>query len=160
VAELRSADIINAVDQSTDERCGLFCGDLALASLPIHVLPPGPGPGVLEVRVDRKSDDREVLAQAVRRIKGRCCYAGDLRETLADPTERQFLRSADIIYAVDGATGQRCAVVYGDPETESVARIPHMPWTMPAVVQVRVNRGTDDLAVLAAAVRDIKGSGR
>ena len=71
---LKGADVIDAVDAETGERCGLFHGDPATESLPIDHLEPWRRPAVVEVLVNALSDDREVLAEVVWDIKGSCTY--------------------------------------------------------------------------------------
>jgi hypothetical protein len=155
---LEAADLIYAVDGATGERCGWFYGDPAIESLPIDPRTPGTAPLVVEIPVDRASDDRANLAGAVWGTKGSCCYTGDLRETLSEPTVVEDLRNADIIYAVDGRTDERCGWFYGDPATESLPIYDLEPWRAPAVVVVKVNPWSDDREVLAEAVWRIKGS--
>ena len=155
---LKAADVIYAVDGATDERCGLFYGDPAIESLPIDLRTPGTTPLVVEIPVDRASDDRANLAGAVWVVKGSCCYTGDLRETLNEPGVVEDLSDADIIYAVDSWTGERCGLFYGDPATEPLPGNRLEFWEAPVVLEIVVNRGSDDLAVLAEAVRFIKGS--
>jgi hypothetical protein len=158
VADLRAADIIYAVDGETDERCGLFYGDPATESLPIDPLRPWLEPAVMEVRVNALSDDREVLANAVFKIKGSRCYATDLRKVLRDPEVLEDLTNADIIYAIDRASEGRCGLFYGDPATESLPIYRLQPLLQPAVLEVFVDPLSDDRKLLAEAVRDIKGS--
>jgi hypothetical protein len=158
VEDLRNADIIYAVDGATRERCGLFYGDPATESLPIYPLQPWRAPAVLEVRVNALSDDREILADAVFDIKGSCRYETDIRKVLGDPENVADVSNADIICAVDRATGERCGLFYGDPATESLPIYRLQPLQKPAVLEFYVNPLSDDREVLAEAVRDIKGS--
>ena len=74
VENLMRSDLIYAVNAATGERCGLFYGDPAIESLPIYRLEWSLAPAVMEVYVNPLSDDREVLAEAVRDIKGSCRY--------------------------------------------------------------------------------------
>jgi hypothetical protein len=112
----------------------------------------------MEIQVNALSDDREVLAKAVRRIKGSCCYATDLRKVLRDPEFVEELSDADIIYAVERATGGRCGLFFGDPANEGVPIHPLQPSFKHSVMEVIVDPLSDDREVLAEAVREIKGS--
>jgi hypothetical protein len=152
VEGLANADLIYAVDGATGERCGLFFGDPEIEARPIPAVRPWLRPKVMEVRVNPLSDDREVLAEAVFGIKGECTYAMDLRKLVRDPDFVEGLWDADLIFAVDRATGERCGVFYGDPAKESLPLHPLQPSFRPGVTEVYVGSTGDDRAILAAAV--------
>jgi hypothetical protein len=116
------------------------------------------GAAELPVPVDRESEELETLAEWVELVKGSCSFAGDIRRFLEQPESVESLEAADLIYAVDGATGERCGLFYGDPATESLPIHQLKPWLAPAVMEVPVNTLSDDREVLAKAVRSIKGS--
>jgi hypothetical protein len=158
IREVQAAELIDAVDAATGRRCGLFYGDPAIESRPIHPSRPWDRPPVLEVRVDREGDDCAILAAAVERIKGSCHFVADLRKILSEPATVGNLRRSDLSFAVDAATGERCGLFYGDPATESLPIYHLEPWRQPAVLEVYVDPLSDDRAVLASAVREIKGS--
>jgi hypothetical protein len=83
----------------------------------------------------------------------------DLNERLSERWAMDSMESADVIYAVDGAAGERCGLFYGDPATQSLP-IDHLqPWRAPAVLEVFVNALSGDREVLAQAVQDNEGSG-
>jgi hypothetical protein len=154
---VKAADVIYAVDRSTGERCGLFYGDPERESLPIDPDRPSTWPAIVEFPVDRETGDLDSLAGAVELIKGGCCFVGDLRKRLKDRRFREDLWIAEIVYAVDSWTGERCALLYGDPSTESLPIYRLEPLKAPAVLEVTVNHASDDLEVLAKAVWSIKG---
>jgi hypothetical protein len=154
---VKAADVIYAVDRSTGKRCGLFYGDPERESLPIDPDRPFSWPAIVEFPVDRETGDLDALAGAVQLIKGGCCFVGDLRKRLKDRWFREDLCIAEIVYAVDSWTGERCALLYGDPSTESLPIYRLEPLKAPAVLEIAVNHASDDLEVLAEAVRSIKG---
>jgi hypothetical protein len=153
----KAADVIYAVDRSTGMRCGLFYGDPEIEFLPIDPDRPFTWPAIVDYRVDREIDNLDSLAGAVELVKGSCCFVGDLRKRLKEPWLLEDLRIADIVYAVDSWSGERCGLFYGDPETESLPIYDQQPWKAPAVLEITVNHWSDDLEVLAEAVRSIKG---
>jgi hypothetical protein len=118
---------------------------------------PGPLAGHRGVPVDRETDDLQVEADWVELIKVSCCCAGDIRKLLEKSWARFEVRIADLIYAVDSWTGERCGLFYGDPATESLPIYDLMPWKRPCVLEIGVNHASDDMEILAQAVWDIKG---
>lgn len=154
---LKAGDVIYAVDRSTGMRCGLFYGDPETEFLPIDPDRPFTWPAIVDYWVDRETGDLDSLAGAVELVKGSCCFVGDLRKRLKEPWLLEDLRIADIVYAVDSWSGERCGLFYGDPETESLPIYDQQPWKAPAVLEITVNHWSDDLEVLAEAVRSIKG---
>jgi hypothetical protein len=67
-----------------------------------------------------------------------------------------YVNVADLIYAIDVATGERCGLLYGDPEIESLPRDPLSPWTWPVIMEFSVDLETDDMEHVVRAVWDIK----
>ncbi len=158
VLEVRLADVIYAVDEETNERRWLIYGDPDLAAQPIDPFRPFDWPFILDVRVDRDGDDFEVLAQAVRNIKGSCHYLGELWEVLENPEVISDLQDAAIVYAVDYLTGRRCGLYFGDPAMESLPRPEPLPWDSPFLLEFCLHNDNDEPEMLAEAVRRIKGS--
>lgn len=65
---------------------------------------------------------------------------------------------ADVIDAVEAATGERGRLFHGDHEVATRPVHPLSDRDRPAVLDVRVDRAGDDLEVLAEAVERVKGS--
>jgi hypothetical protein len=82
---------------------------------------------------------------------------GDIRKLLAKSWARFELQIADLIYAVDSWTGERCGLFYGDPATESLPIYDLMPWKRPCVMEIGASHACDNGEILAEAVWDIKG---
>ena len=80
----------------------------------------------------------------------------DLREILRQDWAVLELQIAEIIYAVDRATGDRCGLFYGDPTLELEPIDPFWPWKKAAVLEVRVDRDRDDRQVLVEAVERVR----
>jgi hypothetical protein len=155
---LPTADVVYATDASTGRRFAVFYGRPADVGVRPNLLRPWVDPAWVEFPVDRDKDDPRRLAKKVRYHKGSCLFAEDLWRMLRDPFIVGALEFADLIFAVDKQTGERCDLFYGDPATEPKANRLHHPCRYSPVVSIKVNLLSDDRDLLAQAVRRAKGS--
>ena len=139
------------------ERCGLFFGDPAMESPPVDPNRPWTWLAVAEFAVDLETDDLDSLAAMVELLKGSCTLRGEHPEDPQGTRDGGGRQDAEIIYAVDAATGDRCGVIYGDPAGEMIPAYGFDNWRKPCVLEVRVNPLSDDREVLAEAILYLQG---
>ncbi len=77
---------------------------------------------------------------------------GKMADHLKQGSTQIEVNIADVIYAVDAAKDDRCWLLFGDPEIESLPSDPDRPTKWPFVARFEVDLETDDIEHLVWAV--------